>query len=44
MHVTERFCERDRDPQKFRYFQRSAEESIERLAAGILEHERHASF
>lgn len=44
MHVAERICERHPDPQRYRHFRRSAGETIERLAAGILEHERHASL
>jgi hypothetical protein len=42
MHSADRSRERDRDAQEFHYFQWSADQSIERLAAGILEHQRHA--
>ena len=40
--LAERRRERDRDAQEMRYVQRPAEQPIERLAAGILEHQRHA--
>jgi hypothetical protein len=42
MHSADCIRERDRDAQELRYFQWSAEQSIERLASGVLEHQRHA--
>ncbi len=36
------FRKPDRDPQKDGCFQRTAEQLIERFAAGILEHQRRA--
>jgi hypothetical protein len=41
MHSANCIRERDRDAQEFRYVQRSAEQSIEWLAAGVLENQRH---
>ena len=35
--------ERDRDAQELRHIHRLAEQLIERLAAGVLEHQRHAA-
>ena len=40
MHSAERTRERDRDVQEFRYVQSSVEQSIERLPAGVLKHQR----
>src|SRR4030081_2225230 len=42
MHAAERSRERDRDAQETRYVQWPAKQSIERRAAGILKHQRHA--
>jgi hypothetical protein len=42
MHLAERHGERDRDAQEMRYVQWPAKQSIERLTAGILKHQRHA--
>ena len=43
MHLAQRARERDRDAQEMRYIHRPAKQSIERLAARILEHQRHAA-
>src|ERR1700731_1722342 len=42
MHLAERPRKRNRDVQKMRYMQWSAEQSIERRTAGILKPQRHA--
>ena len=42
MQTAERARERDRNSEEFRYFQRSPKQPIEGLAAGVLEHQRHA--
>ena len=42
MHLAERRRNRDRDAQERRYVQWPAKQSIERHAAGILKHQRHA--
>ena len=43
MHLAERGRERDRDAQEMRHVQRPAKQSIERLTAGILKHQRRAA-
>ena len=43
MHAADRICERDRDAKEFNGLQRSTEQAIERLAAGILEQQRRAA-
>jgi hypothetical protein len=42
MDPAERLRERDRDAQELRYLQWPAKQPIERRAAGILKHQRHA--
>src|SRR6266851_2861915 len=42
MHAGERTRKCDRDSQRFRYRKWSTEQSIERFAAGVLEHQRHS--
>jgi len=44
MHSTQRAHERDRNAEKFRYFQRVAEQAIERFAARFLEYKRCVSI
>src|SRR5205807_3600960 len=41
MHPAECACKRDSDAQEFLYLQRPTEQSIERLATRVLEHQRH---
>ena len=43
MHAAECGRERDRDAQELRHIHRLAKQLIERLAAGVLEHQRHAA-
>ena len=43
VHLAERRRERDGDAQELRHLQRPAEQAIERLAAGILEHQHRAA-
>ena len=42
MHPAERFGDRKREAQKALDFEPFPDERVERLAAGIVEHERHA--
>ena len=42
MHPSEDSRQRNSDAQEFRYLQWLAEQSIERLSAWILQHQRHA--
>jgi hypothetical protein len=42
MHAAQRARERDPDAQNFSECQGSTDQSIERFATGILEHQRHA--
>jgi hypothetical protein len=42
MYLAERTCQRDRYAQEMRYVQWPAKQSIERLTARILKHQRHA--
>ncbi len=44
MHLTQRTHERDRNAEKFRNFQRVAEQAIERFAARILEYKHGVSI
>ena len=43
VHLADCGRERDRDAQELRHIHRLAEQLIERLAAGVLEHQRHAA-
>ena len=42
VQMSERPRQRNRDAQEMRYVQRSAKQPIERCAAGIFKHQRHA--
>ncbi len=44
MHPAERGGDRNGDAEESRHLERPAQQSIERLAAGVLEHQRHATF